>query len=75
MSGPSVYPACLVKRNRATKPEMQLRLAGLRRIVEAVRPMTVRQVFYQATVQGLVEKTERRASLRLVRIIVLSTTP
>ena len=29
-----------------------------RAIVEAMRPMTVRQVFYQATVKGLVEKSE-----------------
>jgi len=47
------------KRNRATKSEMQLRLAGLRGIVESMRPMTVRQVFYQATVHHIVEKTER----------------
>jgi hypothetical protein len=38
---------------------MQLRLAGLRGIVEAMRPMTVRQVFYQATVHHIVEKTEQ----------------
>jgi hypothetical protein len=38
---------------------MQSRLAGLRSIVEAMRPMTVRQVFYQATVRHIVEKTEQ----------------
>lgn len=38
---------------------MALRLAGLFFIVEAMRPMTVRQVFYQATVSHIVEKTER----------------
>ena len=27
-------------------------------IVDAMRPMTVRQVFYQATVRGIIEKTE-----------------
>jgi hypothetical protein len=59
MSASSAYPACLTKRNRATKTEMQLRLAGLRGIVEAMRPMTVRQVFYQATVHHIVEKTEQ----------------
>jgi hypothetical protein len=59
MSVSSAYPACLTKRNRATKTEMQLRLAGLRGIVEAMRPMTVRQVFYQATVHHIVEKTEQ----------------
>jgi hypothetical protein len=52
------YPACLIKR-RATKLEMQLRLAELRSIVETMRPMTVRQVFYQAVVRNIVEKTEQ----------------
>jgi hypothetical protein len=33
--------------------------AALVKIVEKVRPATVRQVFYQATVRGLVEKSER----------------
>jgi len=59
MSISSAYPACLTKRNRATKSEMQFRFAGLRGIVEAMRPMTVRQVFYQATVHRIVEKTEQ----------------
>jgi hypothetical protein len=59
MNVSSAYPACLIKRNRATKSGMQLRLAGLRGIVEAMRPMTVRQVFYQATVRHIVEKTEQ----------------
>lgn len=59
MNDPSIYPACRTKRHRATKPEMESRLTGLRNIVEAMRPMTVRQVFYQATVHNIVEKTEQ----------------
>ena len=47
-----------VTRRRATKAEVELRRASLIEIVNAMRPMTVRQVFYQATVRGLVEKTE-----------------
>jgi hypothetical protein len=54
----SSYGACTIKRSRATKAEMQGRLAGLKDIVAAQRPMTVRQVFYQAEVVGLVPKTE-----------------
>ena len=54
-----VYPACPIKRDRATKLEMQARLEGLWSIVEAMRPMTVRQVFYQATVRDIVEKTDK----------------
>jgi hypothetical protein len=59
MSTLPVYPACPIKRDRATKLEMQARLEGLWSIVEAMRPMTVRQVFYQATVRHIVEKTEQ----------------
>ena len=52
------YPASPTKRSRSTKAEMQVRRDALFAIVEAMNPMTVRQVFYQATVHGLVEKTE-----------------
>jgi hypothetical protein len=45
-------------RSRSTKAEAEVRRETLRNIVEAGRPMTVRQVFYQATVIGLVEKAE-----------------
>ena len=38
--------------------EVEARRAALLDIIEAGRPMTVRQVFYQATVRGLVEKAE-----------------
>jgi hypothetical protein len=37
---------------------VEQRRQALLEIVEAMTPMTVRQVFYQATVHGLVEKTE-----------------
>jgi hypothetical protein len=55
-----VYPAYQIKakRHRATKAEMADRKAGLLEILRAQKPMTVRQVFYQATVRGLVEKSE-----------------
>ncbi|MER8661877.1 hypothetical protein NKH34_12125 [Mesorhizobium sp. M1148] len=52
-----VYQASPIKRIRATKDQMADRRTGLFDIVEGMRPMTVRQVFYQATVAGLVEKT------------------
>lgn len=53
-----VYPASLTKRPRATKAEMSRRRDALLEIVAHMKPMTVRQVFYQATVRGLVEKSE-----------------
>lgn len=55
---PSSYPASPIKRLRATKSEVERRRAALLEIVSAMRPMTVRQVFYQATVRNVVEKSE-----------------
>jgi hypothetical protein len=42
----------------STKALVEQRRASLYQIVRAMRPMTVRQVFYQATVRGIIEKTE-----------------
>ena len=53
-----VYEASPVKRFRATKAAMEDRYTALLSICDTMQPMTVRQVFYQATVQGIVEKTE-----------------
>ena len=47
-----------IKRVRATKAQVEERREVLLDIIDAGRPMTVRQVFYQATVRGLVEKAE-----------------
>src|SRR5262245_30436181 len=58
---PAGYQASPIKRGRpkgATKDRVEERRAALFGIVEQMRPMTVRQVFYQATVRGLVEKAE-----------------
>jgi hypothetical protein len=52
------YGTSPIKRVRSTQAEVAARRAALLDIVTKMRPMTVRQVFYQATVRGLVEKTE-----------------
>ena len=52
------YQASHIKRIRSTKAEVEARREALLDIVDDGRPMTVRQVFYQATVRGIVEKTE-----------------
>jgi hypothetical protein len=52
------YETSPIKRQRATKAEVEQRRRDLYAIVEAMEPMTVRQVFYQATVRGLIEKAE-----------------
>ncbi len=66
MMADTVYEACRTKSKRASKPkkaratdaEMEERFERLIAIVNAIKPCTVRQVFYQATVQGVVDKTE-----------------
>jgi len=54
----TAYRTSLIKRHRSTKVEVEQRRQDLYDIVSAAQPMTVRQVFYQATVRGLVEKAE-----------------
>jgi len=58
MNAQTVYPASHVKRRRATKAEVEQRRYSVFEIVADMAPMTVRQVFYQASVRGLVEKSE-----------------
>ena len=52
------YLANPIKRVRATKDAVEKRRLALYNIVANIQPMTVRQVFYQATVKSVVEKTE-----------------
>jgi hypothetical protein len=54
----TAYKTSLIKRARSTKAEVEQRRNALLMIVADGKPMTVRQVFYQATVRGIVEKTE-----------------
>jgi hypothetical protein len=54
----AVYEACPVKRVRSTKAQVGDRRAALYDIIAEQYPMSVRQVFYQATVHNLVDKTE-----------------
>lgn len=52
------YQTSHIKRHRSTKAEVAARRDALFEIVSAMKPMTVRQVFYQATVRDIVEKSE-----------------
>jgi hypothetical protein len=54
----AAYVASPIKRHRATKIDVEERRGALFKIVSAMKPMTVRQVFYQATVRGIIDKTE-----------------
>jgi hypothetical protein len=58
MSARRIYPTSQIKRVRSTKAGVEARREALWDIIHAGKPMTVRQVFYQATVHGLVEKAE-----------------
>jgi hypothetical protein len=51
-------PMSGLRRVRATKAEVEARREALLEIIAEQQPMSVRQVFYQATVHGVVEKTE-----------------
>jgi len=74
MGGPpaaAVYGTSPTKRQRATRGEVEAKWRALHEIVERQQPMTVRQVFYQATVTWLVEKTEagyRKVQLALAEM-------
>jgi len=58
MSAAASYPASRIKRTRATQQEVQARRTALLGIIREMKPMTVRQCFYQATVRNLVDKSE-----------------
>ena len=65
----SVYAASPTRRARATVAEMETRYEALLAITREMQPMTVRQVFYQASVRGIVDKTETGYS-RVQRALV-----
>lgn len=54
----SRYEASPINRARATRAEMDERHQALLAITRMMQPMTVRQVFYQASVRGIVDKSE-----------------
>ena len=56
----SIYGTSPIKRKRRTKAEIEQLDAMLREIVEQYRPVTVRQVFYQAVNRNLVPKSETK---------------
>lgn len=58
MTSADAYHPSQIKRSRATKSQVNARREALAEILADGNPMTVRQVFYQATVHGIIEKTE-----------------
>lgn len=53
LAGDGVYGSSHLKRHRSTKVEVERRREALVAIISGMKPMTVRQVFYQASVRGL----------------------
>jgi hypothetical protein len=58
MTAAHVYETCRIKRNRASRAEMDQRKHEILKIVREIKPCTVRQCFYQCEIRGIVEKTE-----------------
>ena len=56
----SVYEPSPIKRQRRSKAELEALDRAIAGIVAEIEPATVRQVFYQAVVRGLVPKDEAR---------------
>jgi hypothetical protein len=54
----AVYQASPIKRARSTKAAVEKRRSDVYDIISEMQPMTVRQVFCQATVRGIIEKAE-----------------
>ena len=59
----SVYEPNPIKRKRRTKAGLEQLDLALADIVAEIQPATVRQVFYQAVVRGLVPKDEAKGAL------------
>jgi len=58
LSDEDLYAACRTNGVRATKPQMAALHEALIRIVGEIKPCTVRQVYYQAVVRGVIDKTD-----------------
>ena len=52
------YPTSQIKHQRGTRQQVENRRRDLIALVREIKPCSVRQVFYQATIRGMVEKTE-----------------
>ena len=69
------YLTSPIKRTRATAAEITARNDAILSIVSEMKPMTVRQVFYQATVRGVIEKTEAGYGKVQCALVELRRTP
>ena len=78
-SAAKVYKASPIKKPvraaRSTKAEMAQFRSDLLDIASEMQPMTVRQVFYQATVRGFVDKSEAGYNKVQVSLVQMRRVP
>ena len=65
----SAYRACSIKRSRRTKADIDEIKAAIKAVLKADHPMTVRQVYYQLVVRGVIEKTEEEYQQTVIRLL------
>ena len=58
-----------IKRRRRTAAEMDRIREAIYTITSAMHPMSVRQVFYQLTTQGVIQKTEKEYKQTVIRLL------
>jgi hypothetical protein len=63
------YRACSTKQARRTRAEIDEIKAAIVAVLKADHPMTVRQVFYQLVVRGVIEKTEEQYQGTVIRLL------
>lgn len=71
MSANPIYKSRSIKRVRRSKAEIDYIRAYLYVLLNNTRPMTVRQIFYQAVGEGIIEKTEQEYKGTIVRQLTL----
>jgi hypothetical protein len=63
------YLAYPIKRSRRTKAEIDAVKSAIVTVLKADHPMTIRQVFYQLVVRGVIEKTEEQYQGTVIRLL------
>jgi hypothetical protein len=68
-AGGEVSWACPTKPARRSKADIEAIKGAIYDVIEEDPPMTVRQVFYQLVVRGVIEKTERAYQGTVIRLL------
>jgi hypothetical protein len=68
-SGRDAYKACPISRSRRRRADIEAIKSAILQVLADDHPMTVRQVFYQLVVRGVVEKTEAEYNQAVIRLM------